>query len=212
MRWYGDGKIKIKKLKIPPYGTNCYIVACPTTGEGIIIDTPGAAARILRESKEVHIRFIIITHTHFDHLGAFAALRKTLGVPAVVHSAEAAKLPFPADSLLDGGETINFGTLSLSVLYTPGHSPGSICLYSPGHLFSGDTLFPGGPGNTPNSRSFKQITQSITQKLFALPDNTKVYPGHGPGTTLGQEKQNYASFASRSHPKNLCGDVLWLSS
>jgi glyoxylase-like metal-dependent hydrolase (beta-lactamase superfamily II) len=212
MRWYGDGKIKIKKLKIPPYGTNCYIVACPTTGEGIIIDTPGAAARILRESKEVHIRFIIITHTHFDHLGAFAALRKTLGVPAVVHSAEAAKLPFPADSLLDGGETINFGTLSLAVLYTPGHSPGSICLYSPGHLFSGDTLFPGGPGNTPNSRSFKQITQSITQKLFALPDNTKVYPGHGPGTTLGQEKQNYASFASRSHPKNLCGDVLWLSS
>jgi glyoxylase-like metal-dependent hydrolase (beta-lactamase superfamily II) len=212
MKWYDDGKIKIKKLKIAPYGTNCYIVACPTTGKGIIIDTPGAAARILRESKEVHIRFIIITHTHFDHLGAFAALRKTLGVPAVVHSAEAAKLPFPADSLLDGGETINFGTLSLAVLYTPGHSPGSICLYSPGHLFSGDTLFPGGPGNTPNSRSFKQITQSITQKLFALPDNTKVYPGHGPGTTLGQEKQNYASFASRSHPKNLCGDVLWLSS
>jgi len=212
MRWYDDGKIKIKKLKIAPYGTNCYIVACSTTGEGIIIDTPGAATRILRESKETQIRYIVITHTHSDHLGAFAALRKTLGVPVVVHTAEAAKLPFPADSLLDGGEKINFGTLSLVVLHTPGHSPGSICLYSPGHLFSGDTLFPGGPGNTNSPKAFKQITQSIIQKLFVLPDNTKVYPGHGPSTTVGQEKQKYAAFATRSHSESLCGDVLWLSS
>jgi glyoxylase-like metal-dependent hydrolase (beta-lactamase superfamily II) len=212
MQWYDGGKIKIKKLKIAPYGTNCYIVVCPTTGEGIIIDTPGAAARILRESEEVQIRYIIITHTHSDHLGAFTALRITLGVPALVHSTETAKLPFPADSLLDGGEKISIGTLSFVVLHTPGHSPGSICLYSPGHLFSGDTLFPGGPGNTKSPKAFKQITHSITQNLFVLPDNAKVYPGHGPGTTVGQEKQKYAAFATRAHSESLCGDVLWLSS
>jgi hydroxyacylglutathione hydrolase len=212
MQWYLDGNVKIKKLIIPPYSNNCYIIACPTSGEAVIIDTPGAAVRILRESEDVQIRYIIITHTHSDHLGAFSELRKTLGVPALVHSAEAAKLPFPADSLLIGGETINFGPLNLDVLHTPGHSPGSICLCTSGHLFSGDTIFPGGPGNTPNNKAFRQIVKSITQNLFTLPYNTKVHPGHGPATTIGKEKQNYASFAKRSHPENLCGDVLWLSS
>ena len=212
MKWSDDGEIRIKKLIIPPYSNNCYIVACPTTGEAVIIDTPGAAARILSESKKLQIRYIIITHTHSDHVGAFTTIRKTLGVPAAVHAAEAANLPFPADLLLEGGEKINFGTLSLVVLYTPGHSPGSICLYTNGYLFPGDTLFPGGPGNTPNPKAFKQITESITQKLFTLPDNTKVYPGHGPATTIGQEKQKFASFSSRPHSKDLYGDVLWESS
>ena len=212
MEWYDDGIIRIKKLIIPPYGTNCYIVACPITGEAVIIDTPGAAARILHKSKELKVRYIIITHTHSDHLGAFAAVRTALGIPAIVHSTEAVNLFFSADSLVVGGETINFGTLRLNVLHTPGHSPGSICLYTPGHLFSGDTIFPGGPGNTSNPKTFKQIIKSITQKLFTLPDDTKIYPGHGPATTIGQEKQNYSSFTSRTHPEDLYGDVLWLSS
>ena len=96
MNWYYDGEIRIKKLKIPPYGTNCYIIACPDTGEAVIIDTPGEASRILAESQELHIRYIIITHTHSDHLGAFTTVRKKLGVPVAVHSAEAANLPSPA--------------------------------------------------------------------------------------------------------------------
>lgn len=212
MNWYYDEEIRIKKLEIPPYGTNCYIIACPNTGEAVILDTPGEAARILAESKQLHIRYIIITHTHSDHLGAFTVVRKKLGVPVAVHSAEATYLPSPPDLTLENGDTLNFGTVSLIVLHTPGHSPGSVCLLTGWHLFSGDTLFPGGPGNTRNPAAFKQIINSITQKLFVLPDNTRVYPGHGTDTNLGKEKQEFASFSSRPHSAGLCGDVLWLSS
>ena len=212
MNWYYDSEIRIKKLEIPPYGTNCYIIACPDTGEAVILDTPGEAARILAESKELHVRYIIITHTHSDHLGAFTTARKKLSVPVAIHSTEAANLPSPPDLTLKDGDTINFGSVSLNVLHTPGHSPGSICLLTGRHLFSGDTLFPGGPGKTRSPASFKQIVNSITQKLFVLPDETRVYPGHGVDTILGKEKQEYAFFSSQPHSSNVCGDVLWRSS
>jgi len=98
------------------------------------------------------------------------------------------------------------------VLHTPGHTPGSLCLLSGKHLFSGDTLFPGGPGKTGNPAAFEQIINSITEKLFILPDETLVYPGHGEDTVLGKEKQEFAVFSSRPRTPGLCGDVLWLSS
>ena len=209
MNWYYNGEIKIKKMKIQPYGTNCYIVACPETGEAVIIDTPGAASRILAECKELHIRDIIITHTHADHLGAFSEVRNQLGVPVAVHTAEAANLPSAADLILKDGDTLNFGSLTLTVLHTPGHSSGSICLLTGRHLFAGDTLFPGGPGHTRSPAAFKQIIESITQKLFILPDDTRVYPGHGGDTTIEKAKQEFAAFANHLHSANLCGDVLW---
>ena len=212
MNWYYDSEIRIKKLEIPPYGTNCYIIACPVTGEAVILDTPGEAARILAESKELHVRYIIITHTHSDHLGAFTTVRKKLGVPVAIHSTEAANLPLPPDLTLENGKIVNFGSVSLSVLHTPGHSPGSICLLTGRHLFSGDTLFPRGPGNTRSPAAFKKIVNSITQKLFVLPDETRVYPGHGVDTILGKEKQEYAFFSSQLHSSDTCGDVLWRSS
>ena len=139
-------------------------------------------------------------------------VRKKLGVPVAVHAAEAANLPSPPDLTLKDGDVLNFGTLSLRVLHTPGHSPGSICLFTSRHLFSGDTLFPGGPGHTRNSEAFKQIIESIAQKLFVLPDDTCVYPGHGNDTILGQAKQEFDSFSKRPHVDTLYGDVTWISS
>jgi glyoxylase-like metal-dependent hydrolase (beta-lactamase superfamily II) len=209
MNWYYDSEIRINKLEIPPYGTNCYIIACPVTGEAVILDTPGEAARILAESKDLHVRYIIITHTHSDHLGAFTTVRKKLSVPVAIHSVEAANLPSSPDLTLEDGDSINFGSVSLSVLHSPGHSPGSICLLTGRHLFSGDTLFPGGPGNTQSPTAFKQIVNSITQKLFVLPDETRVYPGHGADTILGKEKQEFAFFSRQPHSSDVCGDVLW---
>ena len=212
MDWHYDGEVRIKKLEISPFGTNCYIAACPQSGEGIVIDTPGEAGRILAQAGEVKVKYIIITHTHLDHLGAFQEVRDGLGAQVAIHRLEADMLPTPPDLTLEDGDVLNFGTLSAKVLHTPGHTRGSLCLLVGKHLFSGDTLFPGGPGKTGTPEAFEQVVDSITRKLFVLPDETPVYPGHGEDTVLSREKQEFAVFSSHPRTPGLCGDVLWLSS
>ena len=212
MSWHYDGEIRIKKLAVQPFGTNCYIVACPRSGESIIVDTPGDASRILAEAKETTVRCIVITHTHFDHLGAFGEVRDKLKAPVAIHPLEAGALPSPPDVMLEDGAVVNFGTQAARVLHTPGHTPGSVCLLIGKHLFSGDTLFPGGPGKTGTPAAFEQIVSSINERVIVLPDETLVYPGHGEDTVLSKEKQEYAIFSNRPRPSGLCGDVLWLSS
>jgi len=176
------------------------------------LDAPGEASTILAEARGIKIRYIIITHTHPDHLGAFREVRDKLKAPVAIHPSEAGLLPSPPDLTLEDGDVVSFGTVGLRVLHTPGHTPGSLCLLAGRHLFSGDTLFPGGPGKTGTPAAFEQIVDSITEKLFALPDETVVYPGHGEDTILGKEKQEFAIFSSRPRTPGLCGDVLWLSS
>lgn len=212
MSYRYQGEILIKKLELGRFGTNGYIVICPQTHESIIIDTPDEADRILAEAEGTVIKHIIITHTHGDHLGAFREVRSRSGAPVAVHPLEAERLPSPPNYTINEGDTVKFGTVSLQVLHTPGHTPGSICLLTGKHLFSGDTIFPAGPGHTSRPADLQQIIKSITEKIFVLPDDTLVYPGHGLDTVLGKEKQEYAVFAGRPHNPNLCGDVLWLSS
>lgn len=212
MGWHYDDEIRIKKLEVQPFGTNCYIVVCPQTNEGVVIDAPGEAPRIVAEMGDVKVRRLIITHTHLDHLGAFQELRDEMGASAAVHHLEASALPSPPDVTLEDGDEIRFGSVMLKVLHTPGHTPGGVCLVTGRHLFSGDTLFPGGPGKTRDAAAFEQIVKSITDKLFVLPDDTIVHPGHGDDAVLGEEKEKFAVFSSRPRPVGLCGDVLWLSS
>jgi glyoxylase-like metal-dependent hydrolase (beta-lactamase superfamily II) len=107
---------------------------------------------------------------------------------------------------------MSFGRISLKVLHTPGHTPGSLCFLVGKQLISGDTIFPGGPGKTKSSADLKRIIESITSRIFVLPDDTAIYPGHGDSTLLRKEKEEFAIFSSRSHDPNLFGDVLWLSS
>jgi len=104
------------------------------------------------------------------------------------------------------------GKVKIKVIYTPGHTPGSVCFLIQDHLFAGDTLFPGGPGRTDSPEDFQLILKSINEKLFGLPDETQVYPGHGEFTTIGKEKTEYSVFLSRKHEPGLCGDVSWLKS
>ena len=147
-----------------------------------------------------------------DHTGAINELKSKLNVPIASHSADASRLPLDPELLMNDEDKITIGNLKLKVLHTPGHTLGSLCFLTDRYLISGDTLFPGGPGKTGTPDDFKQIVESLKKKIFILPDDTPVYPGHGDATVLKKEKEEFAIFSSRPHSPNLCGDVLWLSS
>lgn len=207
-----DDAIQIEKLELGPYGTNAYIVRCPKTRDSVLIDTPAEASTVMDRLKGTNPKYILLTHNHMDHLGALAELHSKLKVPLAAHALDAGNLPSPPEMLLGNGDTISFGNLELEVLHTPGHTPGSLCFKAGRYLISGDTIFPGGPGRTRSPADFRQIIKSITEKIFALPDDTQVYPGHGDSTVLKKEKDAFAVFSSLPHNPNLCGSVLWLSS
>jgi glyoxylase-like metal-dependent hydrolase (beta-lactamase superfamily II) len=200
----------LKTLVVGPFASNCYIVGSESSKQGIIID-PGAEAKlILRTVNDLGltIHLILITHAHIDHIGALAPVKEGTGAKFAIHEAEAAaglgmfsrmlssmsggsfSQPPKPERLLKDGDNIDIDDLSFTVLHTPGHSPGGISLYGQGILFSGDTLFNHGIGRTDfPGCSYEQIMDSIKSKLMTLPDETIVYPGHGPATTIGEEKR-----------------------
>jgi hydroxyacylglutathione hydrolase len=207
-----DEFVQIDRLKLGPYDTNSYILTCPRTGYSVLVDAPAEGSEILKALKETHPRYILITHNHMDHIGALSELKSKLRVPIGVHRLDANSLPLQAEMILEDGEKVPCGNMSLKVLHTPGHTPGSLSFLIGKHLISGDTIFPGGPGKTKSPADLKLIIESITSKIFVLPDDTAIYPGHGDSTLLRKEKEEFAIFSSRSHDPNLFGDVLWLSS
>ena len=204
--------VQIDRLKLGPFDTNSYILTCPLTGDSVLVDAPGEASEILKASEGTNPRYILITHNHMDHIGALSELRSRLRIPVGAHRLDAKGLPLRPDILLEDGEEVSCGNMRLRVLHTPGHTPGSLCFLVGKHLISGDTIFPGGPGKTKSPIDLKLIIQSITSKIFVLPDDTVLYPGHGDSTLLRKERERFAIFSSRSHDPNLFGDVLWLSS
>ena len=207
-----DNAVRIIKMELGPFGTNAYIVICQATGDSVVVDVPGEADEILRQLANTNPKYILITHNHFDHIMALDELKAKLEVPIAVHPLDSGGLPSGPDMELNDGDTVEVGKLKIKVLHTPGHTPGGVCLLMGRYLISGDTIFPGGPGKTGTPADFKQIVKSIETRLFVLPDDTEVYPGHGDATVLGKEKKEFAIFSSKPHSSNLCGDVLWLSS
>ena len=187
-----DGDVRITKINMGSLNNNGYIIVCPETNEGVIIDTPAEPEKLLNAIGDVKIKSILITHRHQDHLAGFG------------------EITGPPEVELKDGDVVKFGNRELQVLATPGHTDGARCFLFGHHLFSGDTLFPGGPGRTGSPEALRQIIDSITRKLLVLPDETAVYPGHGDDTTIGEARQEYQAFASRSHPADLQGDVSWL--
>lgn len=202
--------LAVRTLVVGMLQTNCYLALCTETKEAIIIDPGGDARRILRAADEAGamVRLIVDTHAHFDHVAANAAVHEATKAPIAIHRLDAGALTEPialfglslggppsppADRLLEDGDEIRVGNLSLRVLHTPGHTPGGISLYCEAEraLFSGDTLFQYGVGRTdfPGGDA-DTLVRSIRSRLFALPDDTVVYPGHGPATTIGAERRN----------------------
>jgi len=207
-----DDRIQIERFQLGFFGTNAYILTCQQTGDSVVVDAPAEADKIIDSLKGTNPRYILLTHNHTDHIGALAELRSKLGIPLAAHAKDAGILPSPPEIELNDGDIISFGNVKLEVLHTPGHTPGSLCFKAGKYLLSGDTIFPNGPGKTSSPANFQQIVKSITGKIFALNDDTQVYPGHGNSTVIKNEKEEFAAFSSRPHNSNLCGDVLWLSS
>ena len=207
-----DDVVRITRLELGPFGTNGYVMVCQATGDSILVDAPAEAGEILRRLEGTNPKYIVLTHNHFDHIMVLNELKSELKIPVAAHPKDAVNLPSPLEVELGDGETIDVGQVKVKVLHTPGHTPGSLCLLVGKYLISGDTLFPGGPGKTGTPADLRQIIDSLVTKIFVLPDDTEVYPGHGTPTVLAKEKEEFAVFASRSHDPNLCGDVLWLSS
>lgn len=188
--------------------TNCYVVACERTREALVVDPGDEAEVILQEiaSRGLDVKLIVLTHFHFDHVGAVQEVQQATGAPVGIGAGDAALLEKPpmmfgargpaglkAERLLLGGDTLQVGDIIINVIETPGHSPGGISLYVPDEatLFAGDTLFHQGVGRTdlPGSSS-AALVNSIHTQLYTLPDDTVVYPGHGPETTIGYEKRH----------------------
>ena len=197
----------LRKLEVGLFASNCYIVGSEANREGMIIDPGDEAQQILSRVKELEldIKYIILTHGHIDHIGALKEIKEATGAQVAIHTDDVRTLkqkllsiflgirhrsPPPPDWLLEDGDTISLGNLKFTVLHTPGHTPGGICLLGEGVLFSGDTLFNYGVGRADlPGGSYSQLIDSIRNRLMVLPDEVAVYPGHGPETTIGAERR-----------------------
>ena len=201
--------MKYKEVVVGALETNCYLVYCEETLQCAVVDPGAEPERIFLEIADAELKPVVIinTHGHVDHIGANWDMKDHFGVPLYIHAADSpmlgkiqqlelslflgAKDSPPADHLMSDGEEIKIGNSVLRVLHTPGHSPGSVSLLGDGFLLSGDTLFFEGVGRTDlPGGSQKQLEQSLREKVMTLPDETVVLPGHGPLTSVGQERVN----------------------
>ena len=201
------GKLTIQSFAVMPFDENCYVVS-DDTGEGVVIDPGGMAKEILayiREAK-LSIKAVLDTHGHCDHIGANDAIRDATEAPLYIHKEDGAMISDirlnlsafmgfkvisrPAEHLLSEGDKISFGQSELEVLHTPGHTIGGVCFLGDGVAFTGDTLFAGSIGRSDfPGGSEVELIGNIKKKLLALPDETKVYSGHGPSSEIGWERQ-----------------------
>ena len=197
---WADGRLEIHKVVVGAYENNVFVLRCRETGDSVLIDAANEHERLLELCQRLNVRRVLETHGHFDHIGAVRAMREA-GYEVAVTSADAPMLKDVGyDVFLDDKEVIEVGRLRLHAIHNPGHTPGSVSFRVEGSpiLFSGDTLFPGGPGNTSfPGGDFRTIISSLDDRLFTLPAETVVMPGHGHDTTIGNERPHLAEWVAR---------------
>lgn len=195
--WDATG-IEIHEVVVGPVDNNVFILRCTETGDAVLLDAANEHDLLLELCKKLGVRRVLETHGHWDHIQAVPALRDA-GYSVGVAAADAAMLP-SYDEVLEDDAVIEVGRLKLHTIATPGHTPGSMSFLIDGHpvLFSGDTLFPGGPGNTTfEGGDFPTIIESVDRRLFTLPADTLVLPGHGKPTTIGTERPHLQEWIDR---------------
>jgi glyoxylase-like metal-dependent hydrolase (beta-lactamase superfamily II) len=195
-----NSEVEVHKVVVGPVDNNVFVVRCRQTGEAVLIDAANEHERLLELCTSLGVRRVLETHGHWDHIQAVPAMREA-GYEVAVTALDAPRLKEVGyDLLLDDKEVVEVGRIRLRALHTPGHTEGSICFQVDGTplLFSGDTLFPGGPGATKfEGGNFGTIIDSISNTLFALPDSTLVLPGHGTDTTIGGERPHLDEWIAR---------------
>ena len=196
---YEDAACEVHQTVVGAFENNVYILRCRSTGDALLIDAADEHDYLLSLSRQLGVNFVVETHGHHDHIQAIPAFREA-GIEVAVAPQDAAMLP-SYDLTLDDDVAIVVGRLEMKTIATPGHTPGSMCFSVPGTplLFSGDTLFPGGPGNTSfEGGDFGTIIGSIDERLFgAFAPETIVLPGHGTATTIGEERPHLDEWVSR---------------
>ena len=212
---YADDQITIELLTaLGPIENNSYILRSTTGDEIAVVDVPEGFEAVLEALGDdvAKVTHVLVTHSHFDHWGGYDVMRTRISAP-VYAGAEETNLDDSRDvQPLATGSEVAIGGATVTILHTPGHTPGSISLVTGGAVLTGDTLFPGGPGHSRSNEALQQEIASITSQLYPLPDATIVLPGHGDTTTIGESKAEYAVFAGKEHPADLAGDVAWLES
>jgi glyoxylase-like metal-dependent hydrolase (beta-lactamase superfamily II) len=197
---WADSRLEIHRVVVGSYDNNVFVLRCRATGEAVLIDAANEHEMLLELCTRLGVRRVLETHGHWDHIGAVAAMREA-GYEVGVNSSDAPMLKEVGyDVFIDDAEVIEVGRLRLHAIHNPGHTPGSVSFLVDGAplLFSGDTLFPGGPGATKfEGGDFAAIIDSIDNKLFTLPAHTIVMPGHGVSTTIGHERPHLADWVAR---------------
>lgn len=214
------GHLTIHVHPVGPLQANCYIVTHQKEPAALVIDPGAEADRLLAALEGRHVEAILLTHAHYDHIGALETVREATGAPVCIHREEAAWLtdpllngslsPWavggpvrcsPADRLLEHGDTVEFAGVQLRVAHTPGHSPGGVSYIGPGFAFTGDALFRGSIGRTDlPGGNHPQLIAAIREHLLTLPDDTVILPGHGPASTVGDERRTNPFLADYPSP------------
>jgi glyoxylase-like metal-dependent hydrolase (beta-lactamase superfamily II) len=198
--------ITITKLAVGTMDNNAYLLRDASTGEGLLIDAANEAGRLIELIGDTPVSWIVTTHRHGDHWQALAEVQAATGAAVVAHPDDAAGLPVTVDDEVVDGDIIRFGDAAVSVIHLRGHTPGSVALRydaegklaAAPHLFTGDSLFPGGPGKTASPKDFTSLMDDLESRVFGtLPDPTWVYPGHGNDTTLGAERPHLGEWRAR---------------
>lgn len=197
--------LTISKLAVSEMSNNCYLLRDPQTDEALLIDAAADPEALLRLINGAELRTVVTTHGHWDHHRALPQVVEATGAVTVAHPLDAGDLPVPVQRPVEHGDTVTVGGQTLEVVHLRGHTPGSIALVWRGgpdagtHLFTGDSLFPGGVGNTQKDpERFRSLMDDVEERIFGvLPDDTWVYPGHGNDTTLGAERPHLAEWRER---------------
>ena len=190
----GSGEISfmLRKIVVGPYQANCYILGCKNTMEGLVIDPGDQGLEIVKTITEIglKIKHILLTHGHIDHVGVAAELKRITRAPVYIHPSDARGLGFVADGEAVEGKTLQVGNHTIQVIHTPGHTSGGVCYTTPGAVFTGDTLFAGSIGRTDlGGGNYKALIEGVRSKLFTLDGDLRIYPGHGPASTIDVEKR-----------------------